>query len=114
MGVEGLVDIGGFDKNGRGGTQSGINVLQGDDTGGTPLWLGELGAFGGDGENGGGDTQWVSEAYHGEAGVKEGRRDMGDAQDGSSAGRGGKPVDNNLHSKKTGYGGTVGGAAANF
>ena len=38
----------------------------------------------------------------------------GDPQFRNSAGSGGNPVRNDLHQNKTGGGGTVGGAAANF
>ena len=73
-----------------------------------------MGNFGGDGEDGGGDIDQVSGAYHGEAGVKEGIHDVGDSQGGSSMESGGNPVRNDIDQKKTGYGGTVGGTAANF
>ena len=73
-----------------------------------------MGTFGGYGEEGGEDTHPVSEADHREAGVVGGRQDVGDSQGGSSAGSGGNLVINDLHRKKMGDNGTVGGAAANF
>ena len=46
--------------------------------------------------------------------MKEGIHDVGDSQGGSSMESGGNPVRNDIDQKKTGYGGTVGGTAANF
>ena len=40
-------------KKGRGGPQSGVNFLQGDDTGGAPIWLIYLGFIGSNGYNSG-------------------------------------------------------------
>ena len=73
-----------------------------------------MGNFGGDGEDGGGDTHWVSESDHGETGEAEIRRDMGDYQGASSARSGGNQVGYELHRNKTWDGGTVGGAGADF
>ena len=47
-------------------------------------------------------------------GAAELRQDVRDSQCISSAKSGGHPVENFLHRKKTGDGGTVGGAAADF
>ena len=68
----------------------------------------------GDVEDGGGDVHRVSETNHGEAGVAEVRREVGYYQGGSSVESGGNPVGNDLHRKKTGDGGTVGGTVANI
>ena len=76
---EGLGEVGGVAKKGRGVPQSGVNILQGGDTGGNTLCIGYLGNFSGDGEDGGGVTHRVSEADHGEAGADKVRPDMGDA-----------------------------------
>ena len=60
--------MGEIDENaekGRSRTQSGGNFLQGGDTGGTPIWLGDLGTIGGNGKDGRGDALWVSEKNHG-------------------------------------------------
>ena len=54
-------EIGGDAKMGRGGSQSGGNVLQGDDTGGTTICLGYLVPINGNGEDGGGDVHWIYE-----------------------------------------------------
>ena len=43
----GLGEVWGVAKKGRGGPQSDINFLQGGDTGDTPIWLVDLGTFGG-------------------------------------------------------------------
>ena len=114
MGEEGLGEIGGFNKKGSGGLQSGGNVLQGSDTGSTPIWLRKLGTFGGNRENGGGETHQVYEAYHGEAGDADCRQDVGDSQGGSSLGSGRNPIDHDIHWKKTRYSVTVGGDAVKF
>ena len=73
-----------------------------------------MGPIGGDVEDGGWDAHRVSETNHGEAGAAEVRRDVGYYQGGSSAESGGNPVVNDLHRKKTGYGGTVSGTVANI
>ena len=101
-------------KKGRGGPQSGRNVLQGGHTGGTTIWIVDLGTFGGDGNDDGGDIHQVSEAYQREAGATEGRRDVGDSQGGSIEGSGSNPVVNDLHWSKAVDGDTVGGDAANI
>ena len=41
-GAEGLGEVGGDSKKGRGVTQSCGNILQGGDTNGAPIWLGDL------------------------------------------------------------------------
>ena len=101
-------------KKGRGGSKSGVNVLQGGDTGGNPLWIGYLGTFGGDVQDGGGDTHGVYEVDHREAGAAEYRREMGEPQGGTITVSGGKSVGDDLHRNKTRDSGTVGDAAANF
>ena len=75
---------GGVAKKGRGGTQSGGNVLHVSNTGGTNLWIRDLGTLCGNGEDGGLDTHRVSDSDHKEVGAVEVRRDMGDSQGGSS------------------------------
>ena len=99
---------------GRGDPQSGGNVIQGRHTGVTPLWIGDLDNFGINGEDGGGNTHWVSKADHGKSGAAEGRWDMGDSRDGSSTGSGGSPVENDLHLNISGGSGKLGGSAAEF
>ena len=98
---------------GRGGYQGGRNVLQGGGTGGSNIWLRELGTFGGNVEKCRGHTQGFSEENHGEASVAENIRDMVDTQGGISAGRGGNSVGDELYRKMTGNCGTVGGTEAN-
>ena len=70
--------------------------------------------FGGDEEDGRGDTHRVHEAYHGEEDTAEGRQDVGDSQGVISAGSSANPVVNGLHHNKTGDGGRMGGTADNF
>ena len=106
------MEVGEVTKKVRGGTQSGGNVLHGGDTGGNPIWIGDFSPIGGNREDGGVDTHQVYETNHGEPGAEEGKRDVGYSQGGSSLGSGGDPDRNDLHRKKTGDGGTVGGAAA--
>ena len=43
VGAESLGEIGGNSKKGRGGPQSGVNVIQGGDTRGAPIWIRYLG-----------------------------------------------------------------------
>ena len=82
--------------------------------GSTPLWLGDLSNFGGDGEEYGADTQLAYEADHEEVGAAEGRRDVGDTKDGSSVGSSRNAVVNDLHWKNTRDSGTLDGAVASF
>ena len=70
-----------------------------------------MGPIGGNLEDGVGDTHRVSETNHREAAMSEGGRDVGYSKGGGSAGSGGNPLVNDLHWKKTGGNGTVGGAA---
>ena len=113
-GAEGLGEVGGVANKGRGGPQSGGNILQGGNTGGTPIWPEYLVTVGGNGEDGVWDSHWVSETNHGEAGTAEVIWYVGYSQGGNSAGSGGNPVGNDLHWNNTGGSGTVGGAAAGF
>ena len=52
--------------------QSGNNDIQGSDTCGTTIWLGDLGPILGNDEDGGGDIHRFSEKNHREAGAVEG------------------------------------------
>ena len=101
-------------KTGRGGSQGGGNILQVGGTCGTTFRIGDLGNFGGNGEEGKGHTYGFSEADHGGESVAEGRREMGDAQGGISAVIGGNSFGDGLHRGTTGNGGTVGDAMADF
>ena len=113
-GAEGLEEVGEVDKKGRRGPQSGDDGLQGGDICSTPIWLRDLGNFHGDGEHCEGDAHQFSKTNHGKVGIVEVKWDVGDSQGESSVGSGGNPVENELHWKKTGGGGIVGGALANF
>ena len=68
----------------------------------------------GNGENDGRDTHRIYETNNEKAGAVESERDVGYTNGGASEGIGSKPVGNNLHCTKTGYGNIVGGAAANI
>ena len=111
---EGLGDVGGVSKKGRGGPHSGGNFLQGSDTGGTFICLRYLGPIGGDIEDCGGESRRFYETNHREENILEGIWDVGYSQGGSNVGSDGDPVNNDLHGNNTGDGGTVCGAAANI
>ena len=70
-------EVGEVPKKVMGGSQSGGNVPQGGDTGGTTILIVDLGPIGGYGEESGGYAHKVSEKNHGEAGAAEGGRDVG-------------------------------------
>ena len=89
MRKEDLGWVGDDAKYGRGGPQRGGNVLQGSDTGGALILIGDLGPISGNGEGGGGGAHRVSEKNHREAGKAEGGRYLGYYQGGSSSGSGG-------------------------
>ena len=61
-----------------------------------------------------GDIYGVSDPYHREEGAAEGRWDVVDSQGRISVGGGKNPVGDDLHWKKTGDDGTVGGATSYF
>ena len=60
--AEGLGKVGEIAKKGWGRPQSGVNDIQGSDTGSTPLCLRDLDTFGDNEEDSGGDTHQVSES----------------------------------------------------
>ena len=100
-----------YSKKGRGEPQSGRNILQGGDTGGDTICIGDLVPIGGNGKNGGRDSHHISKTNHGKAGVLEGVRDMVYYSDRGSAGSGGNEVGHNLHRKKKREGVPVGGTS---
>ena len=65
MSLEVLGGVGEVAKKGRGGPQSGRNLLKGGGTGVTLLCIVDLSNFGSDGENGGGGTHGFSGADQG-------------------------------------------------
>ena len=73
-----------------------------------------MGNFGCNGAEDRGDTHGFSSTYHGEAGTTVARRDMGDAQGGSSAGIGRNSVGDELHRETVGNRSTLGSVAANI
>ena len=73
-----------------------------------------MGTFGSNGEEVGGHTYRFYEADNRKSGAAEGIQEVGDYQGGSSVGNGGNSVINDLHRDTTGYGVTVGDAAADF
>ena len=62
-------EFGGAVKKGRDRSQSGRNFRQGGGIGGTAFYLGKLGTFGSDGQEGYRKTHRFSEADHGEVGA---------------------------------------------
>ena len=62
-------EVGETVKRGRGGSWSDGNVLQGGGTGSNNFWLRDLGDFGRDGKEGGGNTHRFSGADQREAGA---------------------------------------------
>ena len=78
-------EVGEVAKKIMGGPQSGGNVPQGGDTGGTPIWLVDLGPICGDGEDSGGYAHQFSETNHGEAVTAEVGWGVGYPQGGISA-----------------------------
>ena len=109
-GMEGVGKIGEYAKKGRGGPQSGGNVLQGGDTGGATFWLGELGTIGDNRYNGGRDSLQVSETNE----RAEGGLDIVYSSGGVIAGSSVNSVEYSLHQKKTGDSSTVGGAVVDI
>ena len=113
-GVEGLGEMGGDATKGRGIIQSGGSILQGGSTGKYLIWIGVLDHVNNNGENGGRYTHRVSETNNREARMAEGGQDMVYTRGRGSEGIGGNSVSNNLHLKKTGDGGIVGGILENI
>ena len=71
-----------------------------------------MGPINGNGEESGGNTHQFSETNNGEAGASEGRREVSLSKGGGSVRSGRNPVVNDLHWKKIGDSGSVGGTAA--
>ena len=83
--------------NEKGRTQGVSNVLQGGITSDINIWFRDLGPFGGNGKEGRRSTHIFSQTDHKEASAEDSRQDMGDAQGGSSVGRGGNIFGNDLY-----------------
>ena len=94
---DGLGEFGEAVNTGRGGSRGGVNVLQDSGTVSTTFWIGDLGIFSSNGEEGGGHTYGLSEADHREAWAVEVRQDMGYTQFKISVGRGRNTFGDNLH-----------------
>ena len=107
-----LGDTGDTDPTGRGITQGAGNVLQGGGAGDPTVRVGDLGPFGGNGEEDGRDSNWIPSTDHGEVSAAVRRRDMGDARGGRSTGGSGNAVGDDLHRETAGNRGTVGGATS--
>ena len=76
------------------------------------VWVGDVGPFGVNGEEEGGDTRGVTAADHGEASEAIRRGEMGDAGGGRHTGGSGNPVNTDLHRETAGKRGAVGGATS--
>ena len=98
----------------RGGPQGVGNVLQGGGTSDITVWLGYLGPFGGNSEEGIRSTHGFSQIDHGEAILADSRRYMGDIRGGIGAGSGGNTVVNDLYRETKGNRGTVGGVGTDI
>ena len=101
-------EIGDTTPLGRVRPQGGGNVLQGGGAGSTIVWVGYVGPFGGNGEEGGRDAYWVPSTYHWETDAGVRRPDVGDARGGRSAGGIRNAVSDDLHMDTSGNHGTVG------
>ena len=71
-----------------------------------------MGPIDGNGEGGGGNTHQFYETNNVEAGASEGRREVSLSKGGGSVRSGRDPVVNDLHWKKIGDSGSVGGTEA--
>ena len=82
---------------GRGITQGGVNILQGNCPSDITLWFVDMGPFVGNGEEGRRGTHRLPQRYHREESSADKRRGVGDARVRSSAGSGGNSVSNDLY-----------------
>ena len=97
----------------RGNTTQGIeNFLQGGGAGDYIVWVGYLGPFGKNGEEGRRDTHRVPLSYHVEESEGNRRQDIGDAWGGMRTGGSGNTVGGDLPRYTAGNLGTVGGATS--
>ena len=82
---------------GRVRTQGVGNVLQGGGAGNPTVRVGDMGTFGGHGEEGGRGTHWVPSEYHGEVSATVNRRSVGNTWGGRRTGGSGNAVVDDLH-----------------
>ena len=108
----GLGDTGDTAPTGRGRTQGVGNFLQGGGSENSTVWVGDVGPFGGNGEEGGGDTHLVPSEGHWESSEAVKRRDIWDARGGKRTGDSGNPFGEDLHRETAGNHGSVGGATS--
>ena len=99
-------------STGGGITQGVGNFLQGGGTGDSIVWFGDVGNFGGSGEEGRGYTHRVPATDNVDVSEAVRRRDMGDAGGGRRTRGIGKAVSKDLHIATTGNRGAVGGATS--
>ena len=77
VGMEGTGDTA---TTGRGRIQGVKNVQQGGGAGNTTIWVGDVGPFGGNGEEGGKDSHSVPLTDHGEGSAAVRGQDIGDTR----------------------------------
>ena len=94
---------------GRGRPQVVGNVLQVVGPINITVWFGDVGTFGGNGEEGRKGTYRLPQADHREASAEDSRWDVGDSQGGSSTGSGRNEVGDDLYRDTAGNCDTVGG-----
>ena len=95
-----------------GGTQGVRNVLLGGGADNSTVWVGDVGPFVVNGEEGGRGIHWYSFSYHGESSEADKRQDMEDAWGGRRTKGSGNLVGRDLNRKTTGNCGSVGGATS--
>ena len=98
------------DLTGGGRTQGIVKFLQGGGAGYSIVWVGDVGTFGVNVEEGRGDTHRVPATDHGEASETIMIRDMGDSRGGRRTRGSGNPVGKDIHTEMAGNRGAVGGA----
>ena len=93
-------------------TQGFGNFLQGGGAGNSIVWVGDVGPFGVNGEEGRSDTHGVPSTSHREASEVVKRQGMGDVGGGRRMGGSGNAVGKDLYRETAGNRGSVGGATS--
>ena len=110
----GLGETGNTSLMERGRTQGGGNVLQGSGPINITVCFGDMGTFGGNGEEGRGSTQRIYHTDHEESSAADRRREVGDTRCRSIVGSGRNAVGDNLYMDTAGNRGTVGGVTTDI
>ena len=106
----GLEEAGYATSTGGGRTQGVVKFLQGGGAVNSIVWVGDVGTFGGNGEEVRGDTHGVPATDHGEESEVIRRWDMGDSGGGRRTRFSGNPVREDLYRATSGNRDTLGGA----